>query len=214
MKLFCLLLCLFFVDVLANEDESVYINYVFKTTATLREAYLMEDFRIHAGDKSRKNGLELVIETMNDATDFYHLEIVPRIEALPAFGDKTQKANILLQLMTQNLENILGGATLEKIASKRRRLVAWTLKNVIGRRIIETVQDGDDEASLLLKCRFLGVFASTQTPSTYITKVDIDLPARTCIFTDINEGIKRYNTADVVFLEKLIREGHPQTAPY
>ncbi|XP_050430173.1 uncharacterized protein LOC126839134 isoform X5 [Adelges cooleyi] len=197
MKLFCLLLCLFFVDVLANEDESVYINYVFKTTATLREAYLMEDFRIHAGDKSRKNGLELVIETMNDATDFYHLEIVPRIEALPAFGDKTQS-----------------GATLEKIASKRRRLVAWTLKNVIGRRIIETVQDGDDEASLLLKCRFLGVFASTQTPSTYITKVDIDLPARTCIFTDINEGIKRYNTADVVFLEKLIREGHPQTAPY
>ncbi|XP_050430172.1 uncharacterized protein LOC126839134 isoform X4 [Adelges cooleyi] len=207
MKLFCLLLCLFFVDVLANEDESVYINYVFKTTATLREAYLMEDFRIHAGDKSRKNGLELVIETMNDATDFCrynfllavpdHLEIVPRIEALPAFGDKTQS-----------------GATLEKIASKRRRLVAWTLKNVIGRRIIETVQDGDDEASLLLKCRFLGVFASTQTPSTYITKVDIDLPARTCIFTDINEGIKRYNTADVVFLEKLIREGHPQTAPY
>ncbi|XP_050427472.1 uncharacterized protein LOC126837588 isoform X3 [Adelges cooleyi] len=104
--------------------------------------------------------------------------------------------------------------TLTALADKTRECVAWSLKHIIGRRIIETVQDGDDEASLLLKCRFLGVFASTQSPSTYITKVDIDLPARTCIFTDINEDIKRYNTADVVFLEKLIREGHPQSAPY
>ncbi|XP_050427469.1 uncharacterized protein LOC126837588 isoform X1 [Adelges cooleyi] len=139
-------------------------------------------------------------------------------------GSYDRKANYFFRRMIQYIDDLLGLrfygkydsglGTLTALADKTRECVAWSLKHIIGRRIIETVQDGDDEASLLLKCRFLGVFASTQSPSTYITKVDIDLPARTCIFTDINEDIKRYNTADVVFLEKLIREGHPQSAPY
>ncbi|XP_050430167.1 uncharacterized protein LOC126839134 isoform X2 [Adelges cooleyi] len=214
MKLFCLLVCFFFVDVLAN-DFANYKKYVFQTTETIKHAYFKNDLTV--GDKSGLNGLEYVIETMNDNTEDYkdfcrynfllavpeHTEILPRLA----------EANNIFEKMLQDIEVLIGLETLKILADKRRDFVAWAIKLIIGRRIIGTVQDGDDEASLLLKCRFLAIYHSTQYPELYITEVEIYLYARTCILTDKNDDKIPYTTDDAEKLKELIRLGRPQNPP-
>ncbi|XP_050431468.1 uncharacterized protein LOC126840025 [Adelges cooleyi] len=110
-------------------------------------------------------------------------------------------------------EGYNGLGELEQFANRRRDYVASSLKVLIQTRIIDTVQDGDDEASLLLKCRLLALLASTQYPVRYLVEVEIDLPARKCILSDTHDNKRVYETNDVQSLKALIKHSNPRNPP-
>ncbi|XP_050431022.1 uncharacterized protein LOC126839655 isoform X1 [Adelges cooleyi] len=147
----------------------------------------------------------------------------------------TQKANAILDQMIQVIVIKLIGyrpkityttefGTLQDIANERRELAALALKSLIGRRLLGE-QVVDDEASLSSKCRFLGIYLSTQSPDTYIKEVDIESTSLTCIFTDKSNTISKYRKIDgtwsqIVFnnqagesLETQLQRGRPRVPP-
>ncbi|XP_050434226.1 uncharacterized protein LOC126841677 [Adelges cooleyi] len=102
MKIFCLLISIFFVKVLAVYDS--YMGFLHLTTIGIKLAYEKNDLTV--GSRSRLNGLEYLIETMvdnvkNDPTyqDFRHInflmavpdhsEILSRISELPGQSKKS-----------------------------------------------------------------------------------------------------------------------------
>ncbi|XP_050431444.1 uncharacterized protein LOC126840007 [Adelges cooleyi] len=149
--------------------------------------------------------------------------------------DLTEKAIFFFYLMTYFIDYIRGSSndltyttdhgTLKDIANERRDHVASALNGIIGRRIIDTVGDEDDVASLTLKCYYLGIYLSTQSPELYIKEVNIDSTSLTCIFIDKNNNQKRYGKIDATWSEinsddqpgeslvQLLQRGYPQNPP-
>ncbi|XP_050434005.1 uncharacterized protein LOC126841504 isoform X2 [Adelges cooleyi] len=120
--------------------------------------------------------------------------------------DLTKKANVFLDLMIRFIGLELIGyrlqmtyttdrGTLQNIANERREYVRLALINIIRRRVLGE-QVVDDVASLLPKCRFLGVYLSAQSPESYIKKVEIEPTSHTCIFEDKNDTISKYRKID------------------
>ncbi|XP_050430152.1 uncharacterized protein LOC126839128 isoform X1 [Adelges cooleyi] len=227
MKLFFLLICFFFVDVLADEDLDNYMSYFYLSTTSIKRAYSMNNVTI--GDRSGLNGLELVIEAMVDDTnnaleyaEFCKInfliaipeqtEILPRIAEL-SFLPPLLKANYFLRMMIQLMDRLLGirmdgykkdlnMETLKSYADYRRTFVVPALKNRIQSRLLDgSVEHVDDEASLLANCRLLGLYLSTQSPESFIVGVKIDLTDFTCTFTDKNDAERRYRKIDNVWSE-------------
>ncbi|XP_050431461.1 uncharacterized protein LOC126840016 isoform X2 [Adelges cooleyi] len=227
MKLFCLLISLFFMEVLAPYDR--YMELVHITTIGIKLAY--EKYDLTIGGRSEANGLEYLIETMvdnvnNDLTyqNFHHPEILKR---------RTEVYDDLFDKMIQDIESKLGidmpgdyfgdKKTLINLANMRRDFVAWSLKSIIRRRMLGSVQDVEDGASLLPNCRLIGIYLSTQLPTSYINEVNIDSSSRTCTFISCSTTEKTLRkiggtwTIDsyglVKTLEDYLQHGHHQTAP-
>ncbi|XP_050444499.1 uncharacterized protein LOC126848036 isoform X2 [Adelges cooleyi] len=240
MKLFCLLIPIFFVGVLAN--EGTYMSYIFITTEALAIA---NDLTVEGTNGTETNALEHVIETMVDNVEKYrhfgklnfllavpdHPEIMRTIPQLPLLPI-LQKANFFFQIMRQDIERLLElepingfyreSISLKQLGDDRRQHVVPALKNVIRRRVLESGQH--DEASLLPKCRLLGLYLSTQFPESFIKQVDIDPIDLICILTDTNDTKRYYRKIDnawseirlsninesLQFLEEQLRLGRPQ----
>ncbi|XP_050444502.1 uncharacterized protein LOC126848036 isoform X5 [Adelges cooleyi] len=212
MKLFCLLIPIFFVGVLAN--EGTYMSYIFITTEALAIAN------------------DLTVEGTN-GTETNHPEIMRTIPQLPLLPI-LQKANFFFQIMRQDIERLLElepingfyreSISLKQLGDDRRQHVVPALKNVIRRRVLESGQHVDDEASLLPKCRLLGLYLSTQFPESFIKQVDIDPIDLICILTDTNDTKRYYRkignawseirlsnkNESLQFLEEQLRLGRPQ----
>ncbi|XP_050423409.1 uncharacterized protein LOC126835127 [Adelges cooleyi] len=216
MNLYCLLISIFFVNVLAN-DYALYVEYIYITTETIKRASSMNDLTV--GGRSGANGLEHVIETMVDDTtnDLYYKEfckmnflmavpdqtdILWRVQAFPLL-DPLQKAIIFFQMMIQDIERMLGFrwnkglnqemGTLNAIADERRVYLVPALNSVIRRRLLDgSVPHVDDEATILSNCRLLGLYWSTQFSKLYIKEVEIDPTDLTCILTNIIGAKRRY----------------------
>ncbi|XP_050433941.1 uncharacterized protein LOC126841485 [Adelges cooleyi] len=147
----------------------------------------------------------------------------------------TQKANVFLDLMIRFIGAELIGyrlqmtyttdrGTLQDIANERREFAATALTRLIRRRLLGE-QVVDDEASLLPKCRLLGIYLSTQSPDTYIKKVEIESTSLTCIFTDKSNTKRSYRKIDGTWsqiglndqagesLEAQLQRGHPRVPP-
>ncbi|XP_050427491.1 uncharacterized protein LOC126837603 [Adelges cooleyi] len=252
MKLFCLLISFFFVDVLSeNADEFEYKVLVYQTTQMFRRAYFLNNITV--GHTSGINGLEYVIERMvNDINnvlgfqDFCKInlliavpdqkEIISSIREIP-FYDPLQKANYFMQGLINFIHRILGlglpryniyGGTLIAFAKERRDYVVQALKNAIGRRLLEvSEQHVDNPASLLPKCRLLGLYMSTQFPHYYIKEVQVNPTDLTCILTNSIDTKRRYRKIGNIWseisldnlnqslqtVEQQLRIGRPLVAP-
>ncbi|XP_050427970.1 uncharacterized protein LOC126837966 [Adelges cooleyi] len=235
MKLFCLLIFFFFVDVLADDGDDYY-EYFKNTTEAIM--FLCETNDLTEGGRSGRENLEHLIEKMVDDTtsnpdykDFCKIcfliavpdkiEIISRILAYPiANTRKFQKGFFLLQRMLLDLEKKIGRPyqlhidTEETFGDISRRYIVPTLINIIGRRVLDgSVQPVEDEASLTSKCYFIGLYLSAQTPKSFIITVQINLTNRTCIFTNKNYVQKIYRTDDVQSLRELLGLENPPVPP-
>ncbi|XP_050433526.1 uncharacterized protein LOC126841233 [Adelges cooleyi] len=236
MKLFCVFIYFFFVDVLAD-DNAVYMDYVYKITQTYdiiaHHKYGLTDNR--GRTVSGANDLEHVIETMVydiDAKDCYKnslrkliflIAVPDKIEivlGIPEFqnDDPEKKANNLLLEMIEYIEKLLGFryeetynsdlGTLITIANRGRQCVAIALIRIIERRVLGVVQHVNDP-SLPAKCRFIGIYLSAQTPELYMKAVEVNLTGLTCTFTDKNDGKKRYGYIDGKWSQISLDLGRP-----
>ncbi|XP_050430155.1 uncharacterized protein LOC126839128 isoform X4 [Adelges cooleyi] len=234
MKLFFLLICFFFVDVLADEDLDNYMSYFYLSTTSIKRAYSMNNVTI--GDRSGLNGLELVIEAMvddtNNALEYaefckinFLIAIPEQTEILPRIAELSFLPP-LLRIRMDGYKKDLNMETLKSYADYRRTFVVPALKNRIQSRLLDgSVEHVDDEASLLANCRLLGLYLSTQSPESFIVGVKIDLTDFTCTFTDKNDAERRYRKIDNVWseismenqviksLEQQLRFGYPQGRP-
>ncbi|XP_050426050.1 uncharacterized protein LOC126836369 [Adelges cooleyi] len=166
------------------------------------------------------------------------MDIIPRIQALPDMNPM-ETAIYSLQLMLQELEKIMGQSindfdmdmqTLNDAAADRRDHLVIALKNVIRRRLLDApVQHVDDEAEVLLKCHFIGLYLSVQSPKSYIIEVKIYSIDFTilCILTDKHNAQRRYrkianawseiipdnHNQSLKSLEEQLRLGIPQDPP-
>ncbi|XP_050431450.1 uncharacterized protein LOC126840012 [Adelges cooleyi] len=213
MKLFCLLISLFFVDVLA--DYGLYMELVHLTNEGIRRAYLKNDLTV--GGRSGANGLEHLIETMiDDVNNVLNYQDFCKICFLMVVPDQRKilmriteppphplhKGNSFFDKMLQDLVTFVGvdmtgnyiavRKTLKNLADKRRELVSWSLKNIISRRLLGSAQDVEDGASLLANCRLLGLYSSAQYPTDYINEVNIDLTSGTCTLTSCDFTQRMY----------------------
>ncbi|XP_050441884.1 uncharacterized protein LOC126846494 [Adelges cooleyi] len=243
MKLFCLLISLFFMEVLAPYDR--YMELVHITTIGIKLAYEKNDLTV--GGRSGANALEYLIEAMvDDTNDDLNYQNFRHINFLTAVPDHTEilskrtsisetlEANDLFDKMLQDIESKLGikmsgdcldvKKTLKNLANMRRDFVAWSLKSIIRRRMLGSVQDVEDGASLLPNCRLIGIYLSTQLPTLYINEVNIDSTSRTCtlISSSYTETTfwkigatwtLRNSHGTVNTLEEYLQHGHQQTAP-
>ncbi|XP_050430147.1 uncharacterized protein LOC126839125 isoform X2 [Adelges cooleyi] len=218
MKLFCLLISFFFVDVLA--DFETYLEYIFTTTEAMRLAYEKNDLTV--GDRYGANALEHMIETMVDDVnndidymDFCKInfliavpentEIVDRIPQFPDYPT-LEKASFFLHIMQEEIESILGYSVMgynlvlttpETIADQRREIVIPALRNIIKRRLLdEPVHDEEADDSILPNCRLLGLYLSTQFPESFTKELVIDSTGRNCIVTDESNAIRVYRKID------------------
>ncbi|XP_050431419.1 uncharacterized protein LOC126839989 [Adelges cooleyi] len=216
MKIFCLLISIFFVKVLAVYDS--YMGFLHLTTIGIKLAYEKNDLTV--GSRSRLNGLEYLIETMvdnvkNDPTyqDFRHInflmavpdhsEILSRISELP--GQSKKNANKFFNKLLHDLVSVVGvdmerrfsadGKTLENLANTSREFVALAVRSIIRHRLLG-VRVVDDIASLSSNCRLLGVYFSTQSPKLYIKEVMIESTSGTCILKDKNNTLRKYRKMD------------------
>ncbi|XP_050429780.1 uncharacterized protein LOC126838976 isoform X5 [Adelges cooleyi] len=234
MKLFCLLISLFFMEVLAPYDR--YMELVHITTIGIKLAYEKNDLTI--GGRSEANGLEYLIETMvdnvnNDLTyqNFRHINFLTAVLDHPEILlRRTEVYDDLFDKMIQDIESKLGidmpgdyfgvEKKLENLANMRRDFVAWSLKSIIRRRMLGSVQD----VISLPNCRLLGIYWSTLSPESYISEVNIDSPSRTCIITSCSATemtFRKIGATWSVFssygldntLEYYLQHGRPQTAP-
>ncbi|XP_050433974.1 uncharacterized protein LOC126841499 isoform X2 [Adelges cooleyi] len=221
MKLFCSLLSLFLVEVLAVYDN--YMGFIHLTNMGIIRASRRNDLNVRG--RSGANRLEHLIETMvediNDELNYQnfckicfllavpdHMEILLRIPEPP--GQSKQKANLFFDKMLKDLSSVVvdmeGGRytyarTLEQLVNTRREFVAWYLKSIIGRRMLGESVRVDDIETLIANCRLLGIYFSTQSPQSYIKQVDIDSSSRTCITTDINDIQKGYRKIEGTWFE-------------
>ncbi|XP_050444501.1 uncharacterized protein LOC126848036 isoform X4 [Adelges cooleyi] len=222
MKLFCLLIPIFFVGVLAN--EGTYMSYIFITTEALAIA---NDLTVEGTNGTETSKLNFLLAVPD------HPEIMRTIPQLPLLPI-LQKANFFFQIMRQDIERLLElepingfyreSISLKQLGDDRRQHVVPALKNVIRRRVLESGQHVDDEASLLPKCRLLGLYLSTQFPESFIKQVDIDPIDLICILTDTNDTKRYYRkignawseirlsnkNESLQFLEEQLRLGRPQ----
>ncbi|XP_050434224.1 uncharacterized protein LOC126841675 [Adelges cooleyi] len=233
MKLFCLLISLFFVEVLAPYD--LYMKLVHLTTIGIKLAYEKNDLTV--GSRSRLNGLEYLIETMvdnvnNDPT-YQDFRIICFLMAVPDHTEILLGRTDVNDLFDKMLADLLSEIeidmrvgrfavenTLKNLAYLRREHVAWSLKNLIRRRILGSEQD----VISLPNCRLLGMYWSTQNPMAYINEVNIDSTSSTCTLNScasFETTIRkiggtwtvrnRYGT--VITLEENLQQGHQRTAP-
>ncbi|XP_050433975.1 uncharacterized protein LOC126841500 isoform X1 [Adelges cooleyi] len=248
MKLFCLLFSLFLVESLAYYYDR-YVKLVHLTNMGIRRAYLKNDLRVRG--RSGANRLEHLIETIVEEinTELIHQDFrnhskiclllaVPdhdEILFMPEHPDLYYKANLYFDKMLQDLNTIAGvdmegcsypyEYTLKQLANDTRKLVAWSLKSIIGRRMLGESVRVDDTESLIAKCLLLGIYFSTQSPESYIKQVDIDSRSRTCITTDTKNIQKRYRKIEGTWfeihsgeqrgesLEAQLQYGYPQVQP-
>ncbi|XP_050433970.1 uncharacterized protein LOC126841497 [Adelges cooleyi] len=144
------------------------------------------------------------MDIISDAMAMYQVPDQP--ERFVRVRGVTQKANVFLDLMIRFIGLELIGyrlkmtyttdrGTLQNIANERREYVRLALINIIRRRVLGE-QVVDDVASLLPKCRFLGVYLSAKSPESYIKEVDIESTSLTCIFKDKNDTISKYRKID------------------
>ncbi|XP_050427967.1 uncharacterized protein LOC126837965 isoform X2 [Adelges cooleyi] len=204
MKLFCLLISFFFVEVLA--DYATYKEYVNITTEAIKLVYEKNDLTVEG--RSGANGLEHLIETMvtddneENYKNFCKMNLLIAVPDQPeiVFGilehmplPPMQKAKLFNHIMLKEIEDILDLGTLKDLGDERRNYIVPALRNLIRCRILdEAVQHVDDDAFLLANCRLLGLYLSTQFPKSYIKEIEIDTTDRTCILTDKRNGKRRY----------------------
>ncbi|XP_050433992.1 uncharacterized protein LOC126841500 isoform X17 [Adelges cooleyi] len=222
MKLFCLLFSLFLVESLAYYYDR-YVKLVHLTNMGIRRAYLKNDLRVRGRSGASKICLLLAVPD--------HDEIL----FMPEHPDLYYKANLYFDKMLQDLNTIAGvdmegcsypyEYTLKQLANDTRKLVAWSLKSIIGRRMLGESVRVDDTESLIAKCLLLGIYFSTQSPESYIKQVDIDSRSRTCITTDTKNIQKRYRKIEGTWfeihsgeqrgesLEAQLQYGYPQVQP-
>ncbi|XP_050429781.1 uncharacterized protein LOC126838976 isoform X6 [Adelges cooleyi] len=225
-------------EVLAPYDR--YMELVHITTIGIKLAYEKNDLTI--GGRSEANGLEYLIETMvdnvnNDLTyqNFRHINFLTAVLDHPEILlRRTEVYDDLFDKMIQDIESKLGidmpgdyfgvEKKLENLANMRRDFVAWSLKSIIRRRMLGSVLDIEDDASLLPNCRLIGIYFSTQQPRSYINEVNVDSPSRTCIITSCDNHLMKIRKIDATWsvfssnglhntLEYYLQHGRPQTAP-
>ncbi|XP_050433991.1 uncharacterized protein LOC126841500 isoform X16 [Adelges cooleyi] len=228
MKLFCLLFSLFLVESLAYYYDR-YVKLVHLTNMGIRRAYLKNDLRVRG--RSGANRLEHLIETIVEEinTELIHQDF-RKICLLLAVPDHDE---ILFMPEHPDLYyrvDMEGCSypyeyTLKQLANDTRKLVAWSLKSIIGRRMLGESVRVDDTESLIAKCLLLGIYFSTQSPESYIKQVDIDSRSRTCITTDTKNIQKRYRKIEGTWfeihsgeqrgesLEAQLQYGYPQVQP-
>ncbi|XP_050433993.1 uncharacterized protein LOC126841500 isoform X20 [Adelges cooleyi] len=222
MKLFCLLFSLFLVESLAYYYDR-YVKLVHLTNMGIRRAYLKNDLRVRGRSGASKICLLLAVPD--------HDEIL----FMPEHPDLYDKANLYFNKMLQDLNTIAGvdmegcsypyEYSLKQLANDTRKLVAWSLKSIIGRRMLGESVRVDDTESLIAKCLLLGIYFSTQSPESYIKQVDIDSRSRTCITTDTRNIQKRYRKIEGTWfeihsgeqrgesLEAQLQYGYPRVQP-
>ncbi|XP_050422344.1 uncharacterized protein LOC126834207 [Adelges cooleyi] len=197
MKLFCLLISFFFVDVLSeNADEFEYKVLVYQTTQMFRRAYFLNNITV--GHTSGINGLEYVIERMvNDINNVLGFQDFCKINLLIAVPDQKE--------IISSIREIPFYDPLQKVSE----------------------QHVDNPASLLPKCRLLGLYMSTQFPHYYIKEVQVNPTDLTCILTNSIDTKRRYRKIDNVWseisldnlnqslqtVEQQLRIGRPLVAP-
>ncbi|XP_050433957.1 uncharacterized protein LOC126841490 isoform X2 [Adelges cooleyi] len=230
MKLFCLLMSFFCVGVLANNYET-YMNNVNTINEAMKIAYEKNDVTL--GIRSGLNALECVIERMvddvNDARfykDFDHTEILTRIPTFLVL-EPLEKANMFNFILLREIERMIDQycygytrklRTMKELGDERRKYVLLALTSIIRRRILdESVGHVDDDATLLPKCRILGLYLSTQFPESFTKELKIDSTINKCIFMDENNAIRIYGKIDDTWyyinqftkLEEQLRLGVP-----
>ncbi|XP_050427968.1 uncharacterized protein LOC126837965 isoform X3 [Adelges cooleyi] len=187
MKLFCLLISFFFVEVLA--DYATYKEYVNITTEAIKLVYEKNDLTVEG--RSGANGLEHLIETMVTDDNEENYKNFCKMNLLIAVPDQPEIVFGILEHMPLPPMQNLG--TLKDLGDERRNYIVPALRNLIRCRILdEAVQHVDDDAFLLANCRLLGLYLSTQFPKSYIKEIEIDTTDRTCILTDKRNGKRRY----------------------
>ncbi|XP_050433996.1 uncharacterized protein LOC126841500 isoform X21 [Adelges cooleyi] len=205
MKLFCLLFSLFLVESLAYYYDR-YVKLVHLTNMGIRRAYLKNDLRVRGRSGASKICLLLAVPD--------HDEIL----FMPEHPDLYYRVD--MEGCSYPYEY-----TLKQLANDTRKLVAWSLKSIIGRRMLGESVRVDDTESLIAKCLLLGIYFSTQSPESYIKQVDIDSRSRTCITTDTKNIQKRYRKIEGTWfeihsgeqrgesLEAQLQYGYPQVQP-
>ncbi|XP_050431023.1 uncharacterized protein LOC126839655 isoform X2 [Adelges cooleyi] len=237
MKLSSLLISFLFLAGVLADDESVYMDNIFTSTELIKNIYFKSYLTTSGTPIIKKLCFLIAIPDHKDSIS--NIAAFRRVPGQSGMYDGvfglTQKANAILDQMIQVIVIKLIGyrpkityttefGTLQDIANERRELAALALKSLIGRRLLGE-QVVDDEASLSSKCRFLGIYLSTQSPDTYIKEVDIESTSLTCIFTDKSNTISKYRKIDgtwsqIVFnnqagesLETQLQRGRPRVPP-
>ncbi|XP_050433997.1 uncharacterized protein LOC126841500 isoform X23 [Adelges cooleyi] len=198
MKLFCLLFSLFLVESLAYYYDR-YVKLVHLTNMGIRRAYLKNDLRVRGRSGASKICLLLAVP------DHDEILFMPGVD---------------MEGCSYPYEY-----SLKQLANDTRKLVAWSLKSIIGRRMLGESVRVDDTESLIAKCLLLGIYFSTQSPESYIKQVDIDSRSRTCITTDTRNIQKRYRKIEGTWfeihsgeqrgesLEAQLQYGYPRVQP-
>ncbi|XP_050429783.1 uncharacterized protein LOC126838977 isoform X2 [Adelges cooleyi] len=204
------------------------MDFVYVTTHYMKIASEKNDLTLDDGVEA--NALECLIEAMvDDINDDLNYQDFRKINFLIAVPEKRalienseeeanlitiQRANRFLEIMLDDIKAITkitieayGRCTDELISftNKRRKIVFKALQSIIRRRLLGSVQAVENNASLLRKCRLLGLYLSSQDSQSYIKEIQINTTTRTCILTDKNEAIKMYRTDDAESLERLLR---------
>ncbi|XP_050439734.1 uncharacterized protein LOC126845178 isoform X2 [Adelges cooleyi] len=242
MKIFCLLISIFFVNVLADEHDD-YLNYVYLTTGLIQLAYL-KDLTVEGrpGANGLEHQIEKMVDDINNVNKYQnfrkicflmavpdHLEILLEVQEPPP--RPYPKANQFLAIMVNELESIVGmrihgletddGSTLEGFINMIREFVAWSIKRLIRSRILGSQQD----VLSLPNCRLLGLYWSTQSPNSYIVEVNVDSTAGTCILKNVHDDEKKYSKIEGTWseiyenghvresLERQLERGQPLVAP-
>ncbi|XP_050425377.1 uncharacterized protein LOC126836212 isoform X2 [Adelges cooleyi] len=198
MKLFCVLISIFFINVSAD-DLMDFMEQVVITNKHIREAYNFNGLKGY--------GLEYVIKTIVFEDDYWidQLNCMIAVPEIVDLGNIQEYTNYQLS-MQREIKNRLQipvpqvpdqdfrTINLTGLGKARRTLTSDALRNIIRLIFAENQQN----VTSRLICRFIGLFTSIKYEKLF-TSTDEVLPDGLCIISDGANHVLKYRSFDGIY---------------